>query len=80
MKTCASCFAEHGILADYCMHCGTELPAVELSEELEEEKEEHNRFICLSAFGHTLQLSSNDDAHYCTACGNPLPVSPSCLH
>ena len=74
MKTCLSCFVEYGDLADYCGQCGSKLPEVEPSDELQEDKDQHNMIICKSAFGHVFQLSLEDDPRFCTACGGHLPV------
>lgn len=77
MKICDSCGAVFGVLADYCGNCGTKLPRAILSEELETEKEEHNRIICKSALGHTLQQDQTHGSQsFCTACGAHLPIPP----
>lgn len=80
MRMCIRCFKAYGTLADYCGHCGVKLPEVELSCALREEKREHNKVICTGELGHALQSSFNDDQQFCTACGNPLLVSPPRLH
>lgn len=72
MKICPKCSAEHGILADYCGRCGTQLPQKKLSMKLREQKAEHYAIICKGGERHAVQAAVGKKTNFCIACGIAL--------